>query len=184
MLGRVQIDIHKKERPYNILSFSDHKVVKWLIRYRDKLDPYYGDILKRDYFSAGNVQDLNQELICTYVYLDELIKMCNFEPVQLKIIKASYEGYTFEQMDKDLKLGDKRTLWKKFNTICGKIVEANNYLWKIYTHRFYSNTTFKQCAMCKKELPMHLDFFSMDSNNKDKFRSYCKKCSNSYGKRR
>lgn len=182
-MGRVQIDVHRKERPYDILFFSDFKVVKWLIRLRDQIDPYYGDTLDRDYFSAGNVKDLNQEIICTYIYLDELIKMCNFDPIQLKIIKASFEGYSFAQMEKELRLGDQKNLRKRFNTICRKIVEANNYLWKIYTHRFYSNTTFKKCAMCKKELPMHLDFFSLDLSNKDKFRSYCKKCSNSYGKR-
>jgi hypothetical protein len=177
-VGMVKVDIHKGERQFKDLSLSDINVVKWLILYRDKIDLYFGE--KTDYFfdNAGNSKELNQELINTYAYLDELIEKCDFKEEQIALLQLLFMGYTFKDIEDTTKETTSRTIKRRFESICKTISEMNNRLWKIHIHSNYLETQFKRCSKCNAELPLTDYFFHKDKKGKDGFRNNCKKCIN------
>lgn len=172
-MGRVKIDLYKRELPFKNLTLSDINVVKWLILYRDKIDQYFLNKTDRFYDQAGNVKALNQELIALYASLDDLIKRCNFNKKQLRMIRYLECGYGFNELPM---FSDASMARKSFNTICKRIVRENNRLWKIYVHKNKLNSELKKCSKCKEKLPKNGDFFGKNSKTKDGLQSVCKKC--------
>lgn len=175
-MGKVKIDLTKGERDFKILNLSDINVVKYLILYRDKIDLYYGEKTNNFYDHAGNVKELNKELINLYVCLDELIEKCEFKEEQLALLKLLFMGYSFKDIESATQKATSRTVKRRFESICKSISEMNERLWKIYIHRNYINTEFKKCSKCEREFPLTDYFYYRDKKGKDGFRSNCKKC--------
>lgn len=175
-IGSVKIDLNKSERDFKILSLSDINVVKWLILYRDKIDLYYGERTDNFYDHAGNVKELNKELVNTYVCLDELIVKCKFKEEQMALLKLLFMGYTFKDIEDATKIATSRTIKKRFMSMCKSISEMNDRLWRINIHRNYLNTELKKCLECGTELPLTKDFFYRDKENRDGYKTDCIKC--------
>lgn len=175
-MGMVKVDIHKGERQFKDLSLSDINVVKWLVLYRDKIDLYYGEKTDNFFDHASNSKELNQELINTYAYLDELIDKCNFKEGQCALLKLLFMGYTFKDIEDTTKETTSRTIKRRFESICKSISDMNDRVWKIYVHKNYLETEFKTCSKCKEDLPVTESFFHKDKKGKNGFRNNCKKC--------
>jgi hypothetical protein len=175
-MGVVKIDIHKSERNFKNLSLSDTNVVKWLILYRDKIDLYYGEKTDNFYNHAGNVKELNAELVNLFVCLDDLIDKCKFKEEQLALLKLLFMGYTFKDIEDATQKATSRTIKRRFESICRTITEMNERLWKIQIHKTYLSTEFRKCSKCESELPLTDYFFYKDKKGKDGYRSNCKKC--------
>lgn len=175
-MGKVKVDLEKSERNFRGLNLSDINVVKWLILYRDKIDLYYGEKTDNFFDHAGNVKELNKELINTYVYLDQLIEASQFNEDQIALLKLLMMGYTFKDIEDATKKATSRTIKRRFEKICKSITEMNDRIWKIFIHKNYLDTVFKKCSKCGDELPLTESFFFKDKNGKDGFRTNCKKC--------
>lgn len=176
-MGIVKVDLHKNERDFENLNLSDTNVVKWLILYRDKVDLYYGDRIPDNFYDhAGNVKELNKELINLYVCLDELIDKCNFSKDQEAMLKLLFMGYTIKDIKNLTKcVTTLDPLYKRFKKICKMIVDENNRQWKIYIHKNYLDTEFKMCSKCNTALPLTEEFFYRWKNHG--YRGWCcKKC--------
>ena len=176
-MGTVKIDLHKSERNFENLSLSDINVVKWLILYRDKIDLYYGEKTDNFYNHAGNVKDLNKELINLYVCLDDLIEKCDFKEEQKALLELLFIGYTFKDIEDATQKATSRNIKRRFESMCKLIAEMNERLWKIYIHKNYLETEFRKCFKCESELPLTDYFFYKDiRKGKDGYKISCKKC--------
>lgn len=175
-MGRVKIDIEKSSRGFEQLTLADINVVRYLIRFRDKVDIYYDNQNDNYYQHAGNIQELNQELIVLYVALDETIKKCNFTPEQESIIELIEMGYTFGNIASYLDGVTGEQIKRKFNAICKMIVNKNKEMWSLTTYFNYIKTEWKRCSKCRDKFPMNEKFFYKKSDNKDGFHNFCIKC--------
>lgn len=177
-MSMCKIDTIKNEREYASMSISEPDVVKWLIFYRDKYDSNFkgGDVeLPNDLVSAGEIEDLNRELIVLYADLDKLIEQCDFDKSQLALIKLLYIGYEFQEIA-DLRGVTYKAIQKRFDTIVNKIVKVNRRNWSLYVHRKVLDTKEKLCRECRVMYPLTNDFFSRDKKNADGFKNKCKNC--------
>jgi hypothetical protein len=183
-LGKVKIDIASNEALYRDLTFSDINVVKWLIQFRDKVDPHYKSDIDSHFNYAGNVKSLNQELINTYICLDELIDKCKFNKQQLYIISLIQEGYTYQEIAVELGKSKNTNIKNRFNKICRDIVKMNHWLWRkcIYVDKLGLKT--KKCSKCEENLPATAEFFGEHSQSSDGFQPKCRNCDNFRKKRR
>lgn len=172
----VKIDIHKGELFYEQMTLSDPNVIKLLIKYRYKYDPYYMIEQERHFDVAGDVKPLNQEAIALYAALDETIKKCRFKKRQLDLLRYVEMGYEFADIRRIDDRYSNYSLSRMFDSIINKIAGINKYEWKIYIHKNYLDTEFKQCNKCKRELPRNHDFFTPDARNEDGLFGFCKMC--------
>lgn len=150
--------------------------MKYLIRFRDKVDIYYDNEIDNYFQHAGNIQEMNQELIALYVSLDYIIKKCNFTKEQMAIIKLSEMGFTFGDIAGYFEGVGGEQVKRKFNTICKKIVNINNELWIINILFNYVKNEWKMCSRCKNILPMNERFFRSHPLTKNNFQSQCRQC--------
>ena len=177
-MGMVKIDTHKGEYFYQYLTLSDPDVIKLLIKYRYKYDPYYMMEQERHFDMAGDVKPVNQEAIALYASLDEIIKKCRFKNRQLDLIRYVEMGYEFNEIEKRDKRFPRNSAGRAFNKVIKKIKEMNDYEWKLYIYKNKLNVEFKECPRCKRIMPKTTAFFGSNKNTKDKLQSICKKCDN------
>jgi len=175
-MGMVKIDIHKDELFYEQLTLSDPNVIRFLIEYRYKYDPYYMMEQERDINVAGNAKPLIQEAIALYASLDETIKKCKFKKRQLDLIKYVEMGYELSEIPKiDDRFNQNRSIYAMFNNIIKKIKAVNDEQWYISVYKHKLQGELKTCSKCKKELPKNEKFFYTDKRAKDGLYSNCKK---------
>ena len=128
-MGSVQIDLYKKEREYEHLTLSDENVVKYLILHRSSVDVGYGASININIYQAGDTLDFNQELICLYASLDNLIGKLKLKEKEEKLIELIFEGNTISDVVNDYGYA-KKTAYRLFNRIVEKIVEENYKDWR------------------------------------------------------
>jgi hypothetical protein len=175
-MGTVKIDIHSSERGFFNLNLSDKNVVKYLLMYRDKIDIYYKNKTNNHFDNAGNVQKLNQELACLYANIDDLISKCKLSKKQEALLELVSMGMEFKDIAECANMSTAQDLESRFETICKRIAEMNEWMWKRMIHKKYLDTPHKRCSKCKEELPKIRYFFSPDKSKTDGFKSMCKKC--------
>ena len=137
-MGAVSVDIHKKGREFEHLTLSDEDVVKYLILYRNKVDVAYGANTNIDINSAGDMFEFNQELICLYASLDNVIDSIDLNEKELDFLRLIFEGNTISDVINVYKLYPKKTAYRTLNRIIDNIVEKNYKEWK----RVLDNTIF------------------------------------------
>ena len=179
-MGSVQIDIHKNEYPFKLITFSDIECIKGLIKFRWMIDTYYG--MKRNFNldEAGDVKPLNQELICIYADLDNLIAKCNFNKKQKYIIKQLMSGRSEKWIAKKFNQLPQR-IYEAVNTIAMKIKNVNDKEWKynyVYLNYLPVQWNYKKCVRCNEFKPKTRDFFGLDKRNSDGYQGICKECDN------
>lgn len=164
-----------KESEYKRLSLSDIKVIELLISYRYK----YGESLSVDETSPsiiGSSQGRNsEELIAIYMSLDQYMEDCQFNEIQLKMLKMIGEGYSQEEIAKELNLRP-AVIRGRLNTIYSRISKENERAWRIHTYTQKLKLKTKTCSKCKKDLPATIEFFSHLNRTRDGFHSQCRKC--------
>lgn len=166
--------ITNKDIQYQPFVLSDINVVELLISHRYKYDENMF-LENGSMFYVTGVKPINQELVATYLSLDETIKKCNFNSQQIRLIDLVQKGYTHREIEQILKI-DNSNVTKSLKTIYKAIVDTNLREWRrtTYTHTLGLKT--KQCSKCKEHLPATNEFFSDKKDSKDGLHPYCKKC--------
>jgi len=175
-MGSVKVDLHSKEMFYKDLTLSDIDVVQLLVEYRYKYDKYSGFNTNNFYLEAGEIADLNQEVVATYASLDILIAECNFNKEQMKILEMIEQGYTMKEIADSLGLIDETSIRQRLNKIIRDIANANERNWRKTTYVHMLDLKTKNCIRCKKDLPATNEFYSDDLRNKSGLHSICKTC--------
>ena len=175
-LGSVKRDLKSKEMFYKDLTLSDIDVLQLLIEYRYKYDKYAGFETDNMFENAGQVADLNQEIIATYATIDCLIKQCRFSNEQLKILKMIEQGYVMKEIAEELGLSNENNIRQRLNKVLRDIAKMNERNWRktVYVNKLDLKT--KQCSKCKEQLPATDEFFSPSNQNSDGYFSYCRNC--------
>lgn len=175
-MGGVKRDIYKAERTFKGLNLSDVNVVRLLMEYRYKYDPYAGFESDGTFDVAGAISPVNVEIIVTFASLDDLILQCKFDETQLKIIKLIEDGYTLKEIAVLIGLSHTDNIKKRMNTICREIVKMNLWNWRKVTYQVDLGLKTKRCSKCKEDLPATFEFFRDHTVTKDGLQSQCKMC--------
>lgn len=173
---KIRVDDSSNSLFFKDFTLSDINAIKLLIQYRYKYDSYLYSEKNLFYGEAGEIQSMNEEIILTYISLDQTIVECNFSPEQLKLIGLYEHGFTIREMVNELGLGSDKYIRKKFNTICNQIIKQNLWNWRKthYTHTLKLKS--KKCSKCKEFLPAMDEFFTTKNDTQDGFHPYCRKC--------
>lgn len=137
-MGKVSVDIYAKETEFKNLTLSDENVVKYLILYRSQLDSYNGISTNFDINLAGDVFDMNQELIALYVSLDNLIERTNLTKDESHFLKLIYEGYEISEIIKD-GIFKKSKCYRMRDNVVRKICEKNYDVWCEFIKDYTNN---------------------------------------------
>ena len=123
---------------------------------------------------------MNQEIIATYAILDNLIEESNLNQKQEKLLDY-LQICSFSDIE-EISNGEykERSSRKIFDTICQKIVNINNMMWKEYVHRKYLDTPFFICISCGKNKPLIETFYRKRGN---RFYNICRICESTTKKR-
>ena len=137
-LGSVQVDIYKKEKEYKHLTLSDENVVKYLILYRSSVDVSYGANVNVNINQAGDMFDFNQELICLYASLDNLIKRLELKDKEKELIDLVFSGNTISDVVNSYGYA-RKTAYRIFNKVIDKVVKLNYEDWSYTVKRKINN---------------------------------------------
>lgn len=173
-----KVDPYQAELPYKQISFSDPECIKRFIKNRWMIDPYFE--LKGTSLSmhANQTSPFNQEIICLYADLDQLIAKAKLKDKQQKIVLWLMQGWSEEDIAAVFH-NQTSTIHRTLQTIILKIKAVNDREWKynfIYRHYLKAPWEYKQCKKCQETLPKIEQFFTTSKNSKDGFHSYCKAC--------
>jgi len=147
----------------NEISFSDKKTIKLLIIYRWKFDSLFVEKkFKLNILNISNIQ-LNENIICIYAYLDELIKECSFSKKVNDVLYKIMLGYSFEE------IGDKCIISSLFDKTINRIIKINDIKWKEFIEysgyiKIPNNSKYKQCKKCQRWLEINTDNFNLNEN--------------------
>ncbi|MDO6628686.1 hypothetical protein CON15_19940 [Bacillus cereus] len=184
-MGACSVDIHLRERQYQIVNLSDPNVIKWLIEYQDRVNPYFDTSTDNNYDVAGNAQHLNQELVAMYASLEKLIKDSNLDERQLTLIDLVSRGYGFTDIvELDIGFNYASNVQAALDTVYSTIAKTNDLQWKIHIHKSVLETDFKVCNKCETGYPLTNSFYAKNKKNKDGFENVCKKCRNASAKKK
>lgn len=169
-----EIEMNKKNRERFEKLKEEGKIPK---NKKYKYKKFYKN-QRDDIIEASNITELNQELICVYTDLDNLIKKTSLSDKQKDIIEKFMSG--LDEYDIGLlykQRADK--ILKILDTACEKICNEYKKRWK-YTmaEQDYIKVEwdYKKCSKCGEMLPATGDFFSPKVDAKDGLHPYCKNC--------
>lgn len=177
-MGMVKIDTHKAEYQFHRISLSDTDCIKGLIKFRSLIDMYHDIDVNRNEKEAGDIRPLNQELLITYIDLDNLIKRTKLNDKQRKLLNLLMYGYTEDEIAKMFKQKPAR-IYEQLDVIASKLKETNDLFWKydyVYLNYKKAPWSYKECNTCHRMLPLTDDFFNREPKGKDGFKNKCKEC--------
>lgn len=177
-MGLVKVDVHKAEYQFERISFSDTECIKGLIKHRWMIDEYIGIEMNSNIFEASDVKPLNQELIVTYITLDDLLSKCELNVKQKFLIDRLFSGYSERDLA-DMLQQEVSTVDRALDVICKRVKNINDQSWKhdyIYLNYKRVEWNYKKCSRCGGYFPQTREFFSPDKRKKDGLYSNCKAC--------
>ena len=146
---------------WDAVNLSQKNTIKQLLKFRSLFSEFdnYGDVIIES--NDLIMQEINEDIICIYVSLDDLIDRCNFNKKQEQIIDLLQMGYS------EIDIADKfknsiQSVNKTIDNICNKIVDMNNYLWKhefLYWDFVKTKYNYKKCNKCNEWLPEIEEFY-------------------------
>ena len=137
---------------YDELDMFDKSVVKELLRVHKQID-------------------LQDDLSCILVDLDNLIKKIDFTNEQLRLLNGWRNGEKLEVISKELKVSEK-ALDKRLNTIVNMIIKQYEEDYESWYYLNIRKGEYKKCSRCG-EVKLTNQF---DKNGKKGLLSICKKC--------
>ena len=176
-MGRLEIDINKGGREWECVTFSDVETIRGLIKFRTRFDLLF----ERDQYSlmdaCTDLSRYEEEILCTYVDLDNLIDKIKLNKIQNKVLSFYMRGYDENDIAEELNIKEV-TVDSTINSICKKMVDVNYELWKsnIYWNTKRVTSDYKRCSKCKEMLPMNEEYFRLRDDSIDGFRHECRKC--------
>ena len=176
-MGRVKVDIHQGEREFHVVSLSNFDVVKGLLELRHVLDIYNDFLEQKNILSANGSKwyKVNQEIICLYADLDNLISKCSLQEGQVALLESIRCGFTTDDIAHFMG-EEKRRLNRALNKICRVITEYHKTEWLTWINFNFFKTEWKQCRMCGESYPVSEKFFHKDDTCKDGYRTECSYC--------
>ena len=176
-MARLQIDLHKGSREWEGITFSDVETVRGLIRFRTRFDLLFERNQYNIMEASTDLSSYEEEVLCTYADLDNLINKVKLNEVQNKVLELYMRGYDEIDIAEELYIKEV-TVNSTINTICKRIVEENYEQWKswVYWDKKRVTNDYKKCSKCEEMLPMNEEYFSPDKRNLDGLHSNCKKC--------
>ena len=165
--------------PWKFVSLSTYASIKGLIKFRFRFDKIRQSNaptrLKNALYYPSYV---DEDIVCTYIWLDDIIDKCEFNELQQDILNMYMSGYT----ESDIAYYTSYTqqnIHKTLNRICRKIYKVNYQEWyynNLCLNHINAPFEYKKCSSCHKILPLTKDFYDVATANKDGFRGTCKKC--------
>lgn len=179
IIGSVKIDIYKGTYEINPIAISDFDTIKGLLKFRDKIDKF-GE-LKQNYNmnQAGDLETINEELVCLYLTLDNYIEKCKFNEKQIKILNLYQDGNTENDIASILDT-KQQNINDIINTCVNQIQDYSKEEWLnkyILWNKKKTTDSWKKCTKCKEFLPVTEKHFKYDTTNK-RFKSRCRQCDN------
>lgn len=117
---------------YDYVPLSDATVVKKLIKYRSKVDPYYYEKKYPSGLASSGDMEFREPIFVTYVDLDSLIEGCRLSKMQRKVLDMLMIGYSERDIADCLHVLP-QTCRAHYDRAVAKIVAENNRRWeKIY----------------------------------------------------
>lgn len=142
-------------KDYEQFDWFDKEHIKWLLKMKSK-------------------DDLQNDLACMVLDLNNLINKCNFKNDDLKIIELwRNSDLTLEDIGEELSVSQP-SITQKFNTIIKKITQQYEILLEDWLYLNYRKGTYKKCSKCG-EIKL-VSRFDIKKSSKDGFFPYCKKC--------
>ena len=134
-MGKVTVDIYSKEYEFKRLSLSDENVVKYLILFRSKVDIFSGISTNLDINQAGDMFEMNQELIALYASLDDIIKSIDWKPDERLFLELIFEGYSISEIIDD-GFFKKSKSYRMRDNIVRKICEKDYDIWSDWANKY------------------------------------------------
>jgi len=175
-VGRVKVDIYKREREFHFTRLSDVDVVKGLITLKAQLD-IYNDFMQDSGGKLGvsNFKNVNQEIVVLFSDLDILIEKAKLIDNQSALVKLLGSGLMVEDIA-ELLMVETRRIDRSVDKICRKIIEQNNMEWLRWVHMNYIESEWKTCRVCGEQYPATEMFFHKHDGNEDGLRNDCVVC--------
>jgi predicted DNA-binding protein YlxM (UPF0122 family) len=167
--------LKKEKRDGLILGMYDRE---WQLVNLSTIESIRGLLKYRIYYNSFHSQGICEEIICLYVWLDDMIEKSNLTDNQKNILNLYMTGHNEFDITELLHI-TRQNVNGIINSICKRIKKAAFENWKmdyVYWNKQRVDTKFKQCSKCKKWLPATEEYFSLDKTKKDGFDYYCKKC--------
>jgi len=169
---------------WQYISLSDERAVEGLIKYRGKFYSHYLNrnnsiVVTKDPYHSNLNHSVCENLLCTYVWLDECIENCGLTSKQKEVLNLYINDYTTNEIAKELNTSV-QNVRGILNSVFKKIVDYNNYCWKhefILWSKKKVETSYKNCNKCKRWLPETTEFFKYDVTN-NRFKAKCRRCDN------
>ena len=174
-MGSVKVDIYRGEYEWIPVNLSDEQTIKGLLKYRHRFDLLFDEIIYLNNLNDTfvHLSDLKDEVICLYVWLDDVLNKCGLNEYECKVIDLYMNGYT--EIDiADCYNTKKQNINQTINRICRKI---KKYCFEKFQDWVYLNFIKGQYKKCSKCGEVKLEFmFSPNLQNIDGLHSYCKQC--------
>lgn len=161
------------------VSLSDVRSIKGLLKFRYKFDKFKKSDSPLHLKNAHYYQwYLDEDIMCTYIWMDDMIDKCDFTLSQMNVLEMYSSGYS----ERDIAMYTEYTqqnVNKVLNGMCRRIFNKNYEEWyyKVLTvNHIVAPYDYKECSGCHERLPLTQDFFGVDNQNKDGYRHVCKTC--------
>lgn len=150
-------------------------VIELLLSLRYKYDDKLFEGNAESPVLAVEDNSFKEEIITTYLVLDEYIKKSKLTPTQNRVIEMINEGYNYDEIAFELDINNSGVR-DRLKTICRKIKKVNDWEWRKSIYVSKLGLKCKKCSKCKEKLPATSEFFGDNSNSKDGFYSMCRMC--------
>ena len=176
-MGAVAVDIYKNDYPWHNVNLSSVDSIKALIKYRSQFDLLHNrEINQGSMESHCDLSGYSEEIMCLYIWLDDVISKCVFNQKQYEILKLHMKGYYEEDIAQHLNIAQ-QSVNGIVNSIAKKIKKKVDDIYKydyVYLNKKKVEWDYKQCSKCKEYLPAIDEFFG--KRNTGDFYNYCKEC--------
>jgi hypothetical protein len=164
------------------ISLSEINTIRSLIRNRIEFDRLYWakTHTTNDIFLTNGTDDFIENIIVSYIDLENLIHKANLNKTQLHIIKKLMQGYTEEDLA-ELYKWDLYEIQKSFAHACIAIKKQNDMDWIAWSEtsgkvKIPDETRYKRCNKCGRDLRANTNNFSPHSKGLYKLHPYCRDC--------
>ena len=177
-MGSVKRDIRRNEYEWIPVNLSDIKSIKGLLKYRYKFDLLFELKSINIFDTYVYLNQYKEEIMCLYIWLDEMIKKCSLNAKQETILSLYMSGYT--ELDiAELLNYTQQNVNGIINSICKKILNQVNINWlhdNIYWNKLRVKNNYCRCKKCNSWLPYTNEFFVEDKTYNSGLYNLCKYC--------
>lgn len=176
------------------ITLSDPDVVMGLLKYRTVFDKLHNREEVGFMESGLDLKDCKEEIMITYIDLDELIIESNLDEYRELALDLFVEGYTYLEIENKLLeykvskgicsdynenvTSHRGVAIKLIENICKTLSEINDKKWELSLCKDLNRAT-RVCKVCGKIFPETRKYFNFNKKNgKEYINKTCIKCHN------